>query len=60
MVNSVTLTPVIASISTPVTPRHRAAAWISTAVDAQVLRRPFGVYLLAAGIYILLQKPTKP
>ena len=35
------------------------AAWLSFSVDTELLRRPFGVYLLAAGIYILLQKPTK-
>lgn len=28
-------------------------AWISTAVDAQVLRRPFGVYLLLSGFSLL-------
>ncbi|MFR5386928.1 MAG: TSUP family transporter, partial [Oscillospiraceae bacterium] len=36
------------------------AAWLSFSVDTELLRRPFGVYLLAAGICILLQKPTKP
>ena len=36
------------------------AAWLSFSVDTELLRRPFGVYLLAAGIYTLLQKPTKP
>ena len=35
-------------------------AWLSFSVDTELLRRPFGVYLLAAGIYTLLQKPTKP
>lgn len=28
-------------------------AWIATAVDADVLRRPFGVYLLLAGVSLL-------
>ena len=28
-------------------------AWIATAVDANVLRRPFGVYLLLAGVSLL-------
>ena len=28
-------------------------AWISTAGDAQVLRRPFGVYLLLSGVSLL-------
>ena len=36
------------------------AAWLSFSVDTELLRRPFGVYLLAAGVYTLLQKPTKP
>ena len=53
MVRAAADTAVRASISTPVTPRHRAAAWISTAVDAQVLRRPFGVYLLLSGVSLL-------
>ena len=41
-------------------PAALLGAWIATAVDVELLRRPFGVYLLAAGICILLQKPTKP
>ena len=41
-------------------PAALLGAWIATAVDVELLRRPFGVYLLAAGIYTLLQKPTKP
>ena len=36
------------------------AAWLSFSVDTELLRRPFGVYLLAAGVYTLLQKPTTP
>ena len=36
------------------------AAWLSFSVDTELLRRPFGIYLLAAGAYTLLQKPTKP
>ena len=28
-------------------------AWIATAVDADVLRRPFGIYLLLAGVSLL-------
>ena len=34
-------------------------AWISTAVDAQVLRRPFGVYLLLSGVSLLWPGKTK-
>lgn len=29
-------------------------AWIATAVDVEILRRPFGVYLLASGISLIL------
>lgn len=28
-------------------------AWISTAVDVEILRRPFGVYLLASGVSLI-------
>ena len=31
-------------------------AWISTAVDSQVLRRPFGVYLLLSGVSLIWPK----
>lgn len=34
-------------------------AWISTAVDVEILRRPFGVYLLASGILMLWPRKTK-
>lgn len=30
-----------------------AGAWIATAVDVDILRRPFGVYLLASGATML-------
>lgn len=33
-------------------------AWISTALDAEILRRPFGVYLLLSGISLIF--PRKP
>lgn len=33
-----------------------AAAWLATAVDADVLRRPFGVFLLANGVMMLRKK----
>ena len=50
------------------TPTLRAAvpiaallgAWIATAVDVEILRRPFGIYLLLSGISLLLpQKSAK-
>ena len=31
-------------------------AWLSTALDAAVLRRPFGVFLLITGVMTLLRK----
>ena len=34
-----------------------AAALLSTAVDVTLLRKPFGVFLLCAGLFSLLQKP---
>ena len=36
-----------------------AAAWIATALDVELLRRFFGVFLLFIGIRELLQKPPK-
>ena len=34
-------------------------AWIATAVDAEILRRPFGVYLLLAGVSLLWPQKGK-
>lgn len=33
-----------------------AGAWISTAVEVDLLRKPFGIYLLAAGVLMLWPK----
>lgn len=33
-----------------------AGAWIATGVDTALLRRPFGVYLLVAGVMMLWKK----
>ena len=33
-----------------------AGAWISTALDVALLRKPFGLYLLLSGISLLLPK----
>ena len=30
-----------------------AGAWIATGLDVEVLRRPFGVYLLLSGVSLL-------
>ena len=34
-------------------------AWLATAVDPAILRRPFGVFLLAAALITLLKKEKK-
>ena len=35
-------------------------AWAATALDAEVLRKPFGVYLLLSGISLILPRKEKP
>ena len=35
-------------------------AWIATAVDVELLRRPFGVYLLLSGVSLLCAKSKEP
>lgn len=35
-------------------------AWIATAVDVELLRRPFGVYLLASGALMLWSRKKRP
>lgn len=37
-----------------------AGSWIATAVDPEVLRKPFGAYLLLSGISLLWPKKKKP
>ena len=32
-------------------------AWCATAMDTELLRRPFGVYLLVMGVITLIKKP---
>ena len=36
-----------------------AGAWLSTAIEADLLRRPFGIYLLITGLMTLLKPPEK-
>ena len=36
-----------------------AAVWLATAVDTEVLRKPFGVFLLANGVMMLFQMKQK-
>ena len=33
-------------------------AWLATAVDVELLRKPFGIYLLASGISLILPKKS--
>jgi len=33
-------------------------AWIATAVDVALLRKPFGIYLLASGVSLILPKKS--
>ena len=35
-------------------PAALAGAWIATAVDVELLRKPFGVYLLLSGVSLIL------
>ena len=37
-------------------PAAALGAWIATAVDVAALKKPFGVFLLAAGVYTICQK----
>ena len=40
--------------------RHLQGAWIATAVDVDLLRRPFGIYLLLSGLSLIFpQKDHK-
>ena len=34
-------------------------AWIATAVDVEILRKPFGVYLLLSGVSLLWPQKKK-
>ena len=36
-----------------------AGAWIATSVDVEVLRKPFGVYLLLSGVMLLFPQKEK-
>ena len=36
-----------------------AGAWIATALDVELLRRPFGVYLLLSGVSLLWPQRRK-
>lgn len=40
-------------------PAALLGAWIATAVDVELLRRPFGVYLLLSGLSLILPRKKK-
>ena len=41
-------------------PAALLGAWIATAVDVELLREPFGIYLLLSGISLILPRRQKP
>jgi len=41
-------------------PAALLGAWIATAVDVELLRKPFGIYLLLSGISLILPRRQKP
>ena len=41
-------------------PAALMGAWIATAVDVELLRKPFGVYLLLSGLSLILPRRQKP
>ena len=51
--------PTLKSAVPPAVILAAAGAWISTAVDADLLRKPFGVYLLASGVLLLLPQKKR-
>ena len=40
-------------------PAALLGAWIATAVDVELLRRPFGIYLLLSGVSLILPQKRK-
>ena len=40
-------------------PAALLGAWIATAVDVKLLRRPFGIYLLLSGVSLILPQKRK-
>ena len=58
--NSCLDTPTLRAAVPIAVPAALLGAWIATAVDVEILRRPFGIYLLLSGISLLLpQKSAK-
>ena len=53
-------TPTLSAAVHIAVPAALLGAWIAMAVDVEILRRPFGIYLLLSGISLLLpQKSAK-
>ena len=48
--------PTLKAASPPAVAAALAGAWIATALDVELLRRPFGVYLLLSGVSLLWPK----
>ena len=58
--NSCLDTPTLRAAVPIAVPAALLGAWIATAVDVEILQRPFGIYLLLSGISLLLpQKSAK-
>ena len=53
--------PTLRAAALPAVLFAAAGAWISTSLEVDVLRRPFGIYLLLSGVMLLLpQKKNGP
>ena len=51
--------PTLKNAVPPAVAAALAGAWIATALDVELLRRPFGVYLLLSGISLLWPQKRK-
>ena len=48
--------PTLRSAIPPALLLSLAGAWISTSLDVEILRKPFGIYLLISGLMLLFPK----
>ena len=51
--------PTLKAAVPPAAAAALAGAWIATALDVELLRRPFGVYLLLSGVSLLWPQKRK-
>ena len=51
--------PTLKNAVPPAVAAALAGAWIATALDVELLRRPFGVYLLLSGVSLLWHQRRK-